>query len=170
MVKNTKGGKCAKSMARKTSSGDGGFRTLPLSTCEFEKYGFVSKIFGNCMCQILFSDGSSLIGHIRGKFRGRSKRNNIIKPNDVVLVGLRDMESPPKNCDIMYIYDDNEVRILQENPALNINKLLENDPTKNSTITSHDVLFTNEIEEENEIEQLGDFKLASVAEIDFDDI
>jgi initiation factor 1A len=125
MVKNTKGGKGAKGLARKSSSASGGGAGyLPLSTSDFEKYGFVSKIFGNCMCQILFHDGSQLIGHIRGKFRGRNKRNNIIKTNDVVLVGLRDLENPPKNCDIMYIYDDNEVRTLQENPAFNINKLL----------------------------------------------
>jgi initiation factor 1A len=144
MVKNTKGGKGAKSIARKSSSGGGSAAgSFPLSTCELEKFGFVSKIFGNCMCQILFHDGSHLIGHIRGKFRGRNKRNNILKVNDIVLVGLRDLENPPKNCDILFIYDDNDVRSLLDIPSLNIHKLLDFHPNSLSN-PSHDVLFSHD--------------------------
>lgn len=143
MVKNTKGGKGAKSIARKSSSHSSSSSLLPTPSSQLELIGFVSKIFGNCMFQISFHDGSSLIGHIRGKFRGRNKRNNLLKLFDVVLVGLRELENPLKNCDLLFIYDDNDVRNLLDFPNLFIHKLLlliPNPSNLNSSTNSFDQL------------------------------
>lgn len=98
MVKNTKGGKGAKSLGRKfQNQPKGGLRE---STNELEKYAFISKMFGNGMCQAIIIDENDneieLIAHIRNKFRGRQKRSNTITANSIVLVGLREFETIKK--------------------------------------------------------------------------
>ena len=100
MVKNTKGGKGAKGLARKSQTGFSS--VIRYSNDELEQYGCVTKMFGNGMCQITLEDEKTLIGHIRNKFRGRQKRHNTINIYCVVLIGLREWEKTPKNCDILF--------------------------------------------------------------------
>jgi translation initiation factor IF-1 len=105
MVKNTKGGKGAKSMARKsTASGGGGF---PIPTCELEQIAIVSKMYGPA-CEVLLNDGTKLLCHIRNKFKGRHKSGNLIIVGSIVLVGYRDWEpdTARKNCDLLFVYDN----------------------------------------------------------------
>jgi translation initiation factor IF-1 len=104
MVKNTTGGSGHKSQARKLLD-SGANANLPEPSNEFEVYATVSKMFGNGMCQVITLNGLILTCHIRGKFRGRNKNNNLIAPNSFLLVGLRDWENPPKNCDLLFLYD-----------------------------------------------------------------
>jgi hypothetical protein len=66
-----------------------------------------------------------LIGHIRGKFSGNRKRHNLLTPQTIVLVGLRDWENPIKNCDILTMYDDNQVEQLNSMPNVKIDKLVQ---------------------------------------------
>ena len=40
------------------------------------------------------------------------------------MVGLRDWENPVKNCDILVIYDDNQVEQLNGMPNVKIDKLM----------------------------------------------
>ena len=104
MVKNTTGGSRHKSQARKLVD-SGISANLPEPSNEFELYATVSKMFGNGMCQVLTLNGLTLTCHIRGKFRGRNKNNNLVAPNSFLLVGLRDWENPPINCDLLFLYD-----------------------------------------------------------------
>lgn len=112
MVRNTIGGSRTKSFARKNAG--------PVSTvdyvpkCDLEKIAIVTKLYGNGMCQILTTDSPQLdlMCHIRGKFRGRSKKQNMIVVNSRVVIGLRDWENPYKNCDLISVlssYEDTTV-------------------------------------------------------------
>ena len=124
MVKNTTGGTGTKSLGRKYQSG-GADKRLRLPENEFEKYGCVTKLLGNGMCEIHTNDNIKLIGHIRKKMRGKQKRNNLVSALSIVLVGMRDYENPPKNCDIMTIYDDLQVEQIRQKPSINIESLVE---------------------------------------------
>ena len=128
MVKNTKGGNKSKGMARKHLSGAKETRALRLSDCSLEKYGVVTRILGNGMFYVVTDIASEkqphLLGHIRNKFRGRSKRDNTISLGSVVLIGLRDWEDPNyKECDLLEVYETNEVRQLTKNPSIDLTSL-----------------------------------------------
>ena len=112
MVRNTIGGSRTKSFARKNAG--------PVSTvdytpkCDLEKVAVVTKLYGNGMCQVLTTDSPQLdlLCHIRGKFRGRSKKQNMITMNSRIVIGLRDWENPYKNCDLISVmssYEDTSV-------------------------------------------------------------
>lgn len=111
MVKNTAGGNKAKGFARKNTNSKSEAK-LRLSENENEKYAMVEKMNGNGMCDVLCIDGVVRLLHIRGKFRGRGKRDNVIDKSSWLLVGIRDYESvkegKKQNCDLLEVYNDNE--------------------------------------------------------------
>lgn len=124
MVKNTKGGKGHKSLGRKfqNQSSNGYLRT---TENKLEKYGIVTKLFGHGMCEVFVINNEKneleelkLVGHIRNKMRGRQKRNNMVTMYSIVLIGLREFETIYKNCDILTIYDDNQVKLLKQDESI----------------------------------------------------
>jgi translation initiation factor IF-1 len=119
MVKNL-GGNKAKSFARKNEKPNTSNR-LRMSECDEEKYAVVRKIYGGCMCEIYCDDLKYRKGIIRGKFRGKGKRNNIIGPGTVVLVGIRDWASETasdklEQSDILEVYSALELDQLKQKP------------------------------------------------------
>ena len=133
MVKNTKGGSGHKSLARKTVSSSS---SILLPSNEFECLATVTKLFGNGMCLVSLSHNSTTINltcHIRGKFRSRNKSSNLITIQSVILVGLRDWETPPKNCDLLFVYD---------NLDLIPSSILSSLPSSHSSL-SNDVTFSS---------------------------
>jgi initiation factor 1A len=132
MVKNTTGGTGTKGIARKhQSSGD---NRLRLPECELEQFAIVTKMLGNGMCEIFTNDNTRLIGHIRNKFRGKQKRNNMLSVSSIVLIGLREWENPVKNCDILTIFDNNQVEQLRNIPGIFISDLFKH---LTNTFTNH---------------------------------
>ena len=117
MVKNTTGGTGTKSLARKHQSSSN--ERLRLPECDLEQFACVTKMLGFGMCEIYTNNNTRLIGHIRKAFRERNKRNNMITPQCIVLVGLHEWEKIPKNCDILEIYDQNQVEQLKSFPNIN---------------------------------------------------
>lgn len=144
MVKNTNGGKGAKGLARKLSSSNDNHR-LRVSVSDDEKYAFVKQMLGNGMCSVVTNDDISLICHIRSKFRGRSKRNNFVTKNSIVLVGIRDWENPSKNCDLLELYDDNDLIQLKKLPSINLS-LFDSLSSFNIISSNDDFLFSNELQ------------------------
>ena len=123
MVRNTKGGNKSKGMARKHIGG-GGDRSLRLSSCDLEMYAVVLRVLGHGMFYVGTDEHPQLLGHIRNKFRGRSKRDNNITAGCVVLIGLREWEHPNyKECDLLEVYEPNEVHQLMKNPSINFSQL-----------------------------------------------
>jgi len=179
MVKNTKGGKGHKSLGRKYQSQTN--NVLRLSTDPLEKYAFVTKIFGGGMCEVYYIQDKDkvirLIGHIRKKMKGRQKRFNTILPNSYVLVGLREWETEPKNCDIVCVYDEHQVDILKQNPSINLSSLNQFNTRINTTSTNDDDndCFSFTIENKNEdidVNEINDTFITNDdgEEIDIDDI
>ena len=113
MVKNSTGGNKAKGFARKgASSNEKKDKPLRVSENEFEVYAIIEKINGNGMCDVMCMDGELRLLHIRGKFRGRGKRDNIIDKTSWLLVGIRDYETvkegKKQNCDLLEVYNSSE--------------------------------------------------------------
>ena len=176
MVKNTIGGKGAKKIARKTNFSSS-FLRLPSNSLEL--FAFIDKPLGNSMLLSFVPIlPNPIIAHIRNKFKGKHKRGNLITPNSIVLVGLREWENPPKNCDILYVYDDNEIELLKNNPQVDIRELLQR--KMNNELDKHseevdNIVFTNDITEEinittNTTTSIEEFELDISEEINIDDI
>lgn len=112
-----------KHMARKHINGSKNAQSkiLRTATCDDEKYGYVTKICGNGMCIVKCIDGYERLCFIRGKFSGRSKRENTIASGTWVLVGLRQWDAEKEfaskqtktgksvqKCDLLEIYTSAE--------------------------------------------------------------
>ena len=180
MVKNTTGGTKTKGLARKHQS-QGGDARLRLPTNELEVVACVTKMLGNGMCEIYTNKDVRLIGHIRNKFRGRQKRNNMISTSMIVLVGLREWENPIKNCDILTIYDDSQVSQLKNIPNIPMDNVIRRSlefSFAGEKVQSGEFEFTkNTDDDEDEIETLQNtmkksevFTIEGLGEIDMDDI
>ena len=176
MVKNTTGGSRHKNMARKSlGGGRGRLRTAE----EGEIYAIVTKILGGPNCSVLGCDDKERLCVIRGKFRGRNKRDNTIKVNTFVIAGLRSVSmgevvasNKKEKADLIYVYNENDFDELKEIPAVmgiisdeKRNEMKEDVPFEFSHSTKDD-------EEEEVIESdksKENFKIGDV-EISFDDI
>jgi len=123
MVKNLKGGKGHKSMARKSvASGHSCHVRIPENE-PLELFAVVTKFYGN-QCDVLTNTNLELKCHIRGKFRGKSKRNAYIVVGKIILVGLRDFETTPKNCDLLHVYEPTAYSTLNSLTAYNLSNIL----------------------------------------------
>jgi hypothetical protein len=112
MVKNLRGGN-NKNVARKkvisNSSSTSHFTTY--SSNPLEMYAVVTKIDGNT-CHARCIDNVVRLCIIRGNFKGRGKRDNLIVIGSWLLVGLRDWQSIKPNkmskCDLMEVYNEHD--------------------------------------------------------------
>jgi len=147
MVKNTTGGSKHKGLARKLVNAPVNDKIrLPEDECEC--YGRVTKMLGNGMCHVnlVYKDKlyENVVCHIRGKFRNRNKRSNLVSNGDTLLLGIRDWESNIDNCDLLFIYNQNHLNNLSL-PSFNIS----NQPNNNDDILfdnsfiNHDLSFDN---------------------------
>jgi translation initiation factor IF-1 len=125
MVRNTKGGKGSKGLARKLVNNETSIKSyIRRPENELEVFALTTKMFGN-MCEVVTCDGKTFKCHIRGKFKGKSKRNCIISVGKVLMVGFREFEAPNfKVCDLLEVYEPNEVNELQKIPGVNIQSLI----------------------------------------------
>lgn len=143
MVKNTGGGSGAKGMARKHTVQAGGRASskLRISENEEELYAVITKMSGGGLCIAQCIDGQTRICVIRGKFKGKGKRDNIINPGAWVLVGTREWESDKSNskkemnkCDMLELYSDSDKKRLQTSVDANWEAIVIRDGSNNSTI------------------------------------
>jgi len=157
MVKNTSGGSKTKGQARKLVA----FKpnnALRLSQDEYEVYAQITKILGGAMCHCDCIDGKTRLCHIRGKFRGRGKRDNMVSTGTWVLVGLRDWEAGKEssrgkleNCDLLEVYSDSDKdRLKSTVTSINWSAFIAFDnKTSNTSDNSADLFeFTDEKTEE----------------------
>jgi len=176
MVKNTTGGTGTKSLARKHQSSSN--ERLRLPECDLEQFACVTKMLGFGMCEIYTNNNTRLIGHIRKAFRERNKRNNMITPQCIVLVGLHEWEKIPKNCDILEIYDQNQVEQLKSFPNIKIDHVLNLQLSattfQTSKKTHRDFDFVEEKEPEIAPQNVPahpiEFEMAAENEVNIDDI
>ena len=123
MVKNTMGGCNGKKVAHKhaVKSSKSGLR---ISQNKSEIYGVVKRLNGNTF-DVSCIDEKERRCFIRGKFKGRGKRDNIIEVDKWVLVGLREFQQEPSEivlvngkkemelCDLLELYSSSEKETLK---------------------------------------------------------
>jgi hypothetical protein len=156
MVLNTKGGSNAKKIANKhvnkTKSG------LRLSENKNEIYGIVKKLNGNTF-DVLCYDKKIRRCILRGKFKGRGKRDNLISTETWVLIGLRDFSTATasatasatatattteyKLCDLLEVYSSSEKESLKRTHGI---KMEENDLNVKSKYTTQTTTVCSSID------------------------
>jgi len=145
MVKNTQGGSSHKKFARKFSSGGSSNNNniLRVSEDKGEIYAIVIKMLGNGMFHCHCLDNQIRLGHIRGKFSGRGRRDNTVEGGKWVLIGLREWDIPSEKsstmlkisnkmqqCDLLEVYSDSDKSRLRETISENWQVLDTNDVSR----------------------------------------
>lgn len=131
MVKNTQGGNKSKGFARKNLVKRD--TVLRVSQEEDEIYAQAVKVMGGAIASAIDLKGNLLRVHIRGKFRGRGKKDNFIGPGTWLLVGLhswedKDKSSEMRNCDILEVYNETDKNKLKNSlTSINWSKFIAND-------------------------------------------
>jgi len=138
MVKNTHGGK-HKNQARKHLTAPVSSK-LRLPEDELECFAKVTAMSGNGMCRVEIAYKDEILPdvccHIRGKFRGKNKRRNLVARDSFILVGLRDWTTDMKDCDLLEVYPAESYSTLPIPASLSIN----------STHHDEDTLFTDNVD------------------------
>uniref|UniRef100_A0A6C0H6B4 S1-like domain-containing protein n=1 Tax=viral metagenome TaxID=1070528 RepID=A0A6C0H6B4_9ZZZZ len=155
MTKNQFGGNKQKSQARKFIQQKDKSNTLRFSENNCEHYAIVKKLLGNGRCLVHTHENKEKNCIIRGKFRGRKKRDNTLKVGSWVLVDTRDWQSSEsQDCDLLEVYTDIEKDKLKSSQLpinwgiLDANNYHVDALLKENNTT--DVYFMNENEEEYE--------------------
>lgn len=97
---------------------------LRISQNKSEIYGVVKRLNGNTF-DVMCIDEKERRCFIRGKFKGRGKRDNIIEVDKWVLIGLREFQQVPSElvlvngkkememCDLLEVYSSSEKETLK---------------------------------------------------------
>lgn len=104
MVRNTTGGSSHKRFARKNQS-SGKATTWDKSDPLLLEVSVV-KPLGDCRFQVQTKERKILLCHVSSRFSGRFKHSNLVIASSLLLVSLRDYESPPKHCDFLQKLSD----------------------------------------------------------------
>ena len=141
MVKNTHGGSGHKKFGRKFTTSAAKNNRLRVSEDEAEVYAIVTKMLGNNMFHCCCIDGVTRLGHIRGKFTGRGKRDNMVQGGKWVLIGLREWDSSGgekagkkmQQCDLLEVYSDSDKLRLKDSVSEDWSILDKNDVSRSAT-------------------------------------
>ncbi len=134
MVKNSTGGNKAKGFARKNLTKRD--TALRVADEDGEIYAQAVKVMGGSIASAIDINGNPLRAHIRGKFRGRGKRDNFIAPGTWLLVGLHSWEADKstatageiRNCDILEVYSETDKNRLKTSvTSVNWSRFIAND-------------------------------------------
>ena len=105
MTRNVFGGKKAKKMSRFRSHQNKS-RTM-IYKADMQDYAEVTRLLGDCRCEIKLSDERMIIGHIRGKL----KKKTWIRVGDIVLISYRDFQMD--KFDIVHRDSEEESSMIQ---------------------------------------------------------
>ena len=155
MNRNTQGGKKYKSQARNVSRVG---KTLRLAKEKGEIYAQVQKYLGDGRCHVQTLQGEKMMLNIRGKFRGKNKKDNFVQVGTWVLVGVRDWETPKivkdgfmTSCDLEFVYSESDKQTLMSTVNENWQIFLK---TSKKEEGSENIIFSNNNEEQyNEVEK-----------------
>ena len=171
MPKNTKGGSGHRGLASKDCNTSKANARTRISTDEYELYGQVKSMTGNGMFIVFCQDSKFRLCIIRGKFKGKGKRDNVIVAGSWVLVGLREFETEhdvgiidpgtlsgkqkEKNkldkCDLLELYSEKDKNYLKSEIKLPCWSLFNLDKTggggesgSSKNDIANNIIFTNE--------------------------
>ena len=113
-----------------------------------QAYAQIKTCKGNCRFDVFCFDGKDRMATLCGTMRKRK----FVNLNDVVLVSLRDFQDD--KCDIIDVYDDNQVRALKESKEISESIKLEEENEFSEDLDG--IEFTNEMptdeDEEDDID------------------
>jgi initiation factor 1A len=151
MVKNTFGGNKHKGQARKLVAPNKQSSRLRIAEEEGEIYAQVTKMLGNGMCQVICIDDQPRLCFIRGKFKGRGKRDNTLKTGTWVLIGLREWnmdkvstQTDLQKCDLLEVYTDLDKERLKKTVKCKWSVFIENDAVFTNTLPDSNISFDME--------------------------
>jgi len=158
MVKNTIGGSKTKGQARKHITAVPTHK-LRYAESEEELYAKVTALYGNGIVEVLCIDKKKRLCHIRGKFRGRGKRDNFITRDTWILAGKRTWESDEyrevkgkiklPNCDLLEVYsDEDKEKLKQTVKNINWRLLSANMMTSENVNDTEDIQFLDNGQDE----------------------
>jgi initiation factor 1A len=141
MVKNIKGGNKAKKGGRKFLEPETSIN-IRYKKEDDEIYCVVTKLLGGGLCEVRCDDNKIRLCVIRGKFKGKKKRNNLINIGNLVLAGKREWELSTSNtrskCDLLYIYSDTEkYKVINSLDDANVKTILQTEDI-NDIFTNYD--------------------------------
>lgn len=145
MVKNTKGGKNSKKIARKHVN-DVSNKTMRYISEEGEMYATVVKPYGG-QCQVMTTDGELRLCIVRGKFKGRRRRDNNIGLGTWIIIGIREWEvrgDGKTKCDLLYVYNEVEKEHLKQNTKINFSELDKINSETLGVVIDNGVVFRND--------------------------
>ena len=165
MVKNTFGGNKHKGQARKLVTNKQSSR-LRIAEEEGEIYAQVTKMLGNGMCQVICIDDQPRLCFIRGKFKGRGKRDNTLKTGTWVLIGLREWnidkvstQDALQKCDLLEVYTDLDKERLKKTVNCKWSLFIENDAVFTNTLPDSNISFDMEGDSSEEYKLLMEIEL-----------
>ena len=115
MVRNINGGSKTKSRARKDITSTPS-REIRLPEDELEFIAYVTKACGDGRFDVTLTNGEKISCIVRGKHKGKGKRNGLVVVGSLILVGLREWENPRKNSDLICIYSPYEMETIRRLP------------------------------------------------------
>tara|TARA_B100002051_G_C16562222_1_gene548163 strand:+ start:227 stop:715 length:489 start_codon:yes stop_codon:yes gene_type:complete len=135
---------------------------------EGQEYAQIKAVKGNCRFDLSVFDGKERLGILCGTMRKR----RFVNARDVVLVSIRDFED--SKCDIIDVYDDNQVRQLKSEKEIpdSIKLEEENDYNPNE-YNPFDIADSSDSEEDNDNTKKKESSSSSSEEdikIDLDEI
>ena len=155
MVKNKIGGNKAKRIGRKFLNDDSATTAKTRFADVGEIYAVVSKLFGGGMVEATCIDGKIRLCIIRNKFKGRGKRDNMLKVGTWILVGPREYETSreKEKCDLLEVYSEYDKKVLEQNVKTINWMIFKEEDTKNDDyieFSNGPNYYLNEIEENKE--------------------
>ena len=119
-----------------------------------QEYAQIKALKGNCRFDVICFDGKERMANLCGAMRKRK----FVNQNDIVLVSLRDFQD--SKCDIIDVYDDNQVQSLKDSKLIpeSIQLGEENEFTEGLD----GIEFTNDIPIESEEEYEGEVDLDEI--------
>jgi initiation factor 1A len=184
--KNVHGGAGHKKFARKHSTASSSSNSfIRTSKDPNEIYAIATKMLGNNMFHCHCIDNKVRLCHIRGRFGGRNKRDNIISAGTWILIGLREWDNSQasdlkklQQCDLLEIYSGISKERLKELEDYNWSVLDANDLSKVDTAnieSEDDFQFTTDRDDEivrlnDEMKSNTTKKIAMIEENDDEDI
>ena len=111
---------------------------------DYEEFGYVMKVLGNCRVLVLCDNGTEAIGVIRGSMRRFNKRV-LIETGDIVAVSMREFQT--NKVDIVHKYNAEQCKSLIANKEISdtlinaYNKVCATIGTASHNANDVDILF-----------------------------
>jgi translation initiation factor 1A len=138
MVKNVTGGSKTKNQSRKQHQAKT-YALDDLRSTEDQDYAVVTKVNGGSRFVVGFANRSERLG----KLCGRLQRGTRVAVGSIVLCALRDFQD--SKCDIVHVYNQDQVQMLADSGDLNLAVLGPGVDTSNDS----NITFSNAQNEED---------------------